>query len=283
MKARACSRRDGGDAASCRPRRALAALLAITLAGCSGSAAPPASASHVAPPAPPSATPAAALPSLKLTTVPRARIASDLRLEFDAPAFGDVLGAEFWRREQVRVRVVGASADVRVLVSVDGGRPRWLPPAGSLTLGELFPESTEPVVGAHELLAVAVSEQGQLLYAGPEVRPTFVRIGFFIGEKPVDPPLVDAPGLVCLSPFGTHYLAPKAPLRLEFLVLGAAPPALLTTTSARGTFRQVFDATQPSELAAAPLGDVRFRLDAGPSLRAECVVTINPSSEAPAP
>ena len=205
-------------------------------------------------------------------------------MEIVEPRFGDRLAALAISDQAVRLRVEKISAGDRVLVSLDGRRPRVLPEAGVLRLGQLLPEDEIIAEGAHVLVAAAVDRDGLALRARAPGIAAFSIVDFAVGEHPAAPSAKVLPRLFCLAPSGTFHGAEADRLVLSLLVVGPAKAKLPLSIAGAGVeFSSAVDPALPHAISGLPSGDLRFSVSLSATERAECVATLNRDGAEPVP
>lgn len=244
--------------------------------GVAATSAPVASALPASPVAPKPAEQPGALVLQPLPALPQSERAT--RIEIEKPAFGDALDPRLAELYEVAVRAVDLAATDSVLVSLDGRRARRVVPERKLRLRDLYSEDQSLAPGAHFLLAVAVNADGRWLPAAGAAGPrALALVEFSVGERGAASPPARAPELFCLSPAGTHYLAPGARVLLQVLAL--RPERRSAPLRVRGVGLDVSGEVQLGqayEVGGLPLGDVSFTAGEASGPHAECVITINP-------
>lgn len=268
--------------------------LLVLAIGCAAPAqgpapAPPRAASLDAPPAPSATvrvTPGVNSGNVTFRALPALVPASRApHIEIERPAFGDRIDPELADRTEIALRVLDApAADVTILLSLDGKRPRRWVSDRKLTLRALYPEDQALAPGAHLLFATAIDGSGHALgLDGASPPRPLALVGFSIGASPAAGLASTLPSLFCLNPSGTLYLAPNAPALFQVLALGGDGRSGPVPVRVRGRgvdFTSELDLRKAYEVVGLPLGDVTLSIGRAPGPYAECVVTINPETAA---
>lgn len=189
------------------------------------------------------------------------------RLEFRSPRDGQALDSAQADAVPIRLRdagFLGAKPGRRIGVVLDDFRVRYLARLpGGLTLGDLVPADRELEEGSHEVVAVLVSESGELLGGQVGAEPV-ATVQFWVGARPDTAPAPARPRLVYVEPQGTYNgEAAARSARLDYLVLGAEPDlevSVVRASTQAGAPTALTVVRSPQRIRGLASGDYRFEL-----------------------
>jgi hypothetical protein len=187
-------------------------------------------------------------------------------MEIVVPRDGQSLSAAQAATTRLRLRAKGFAlepAGRRIAVVLDDYRVRYVASLPtSIALGDLVPADRDLGSGSHELVAMLVSESGELMGSQEGAEPV-ATARFWVGpEEPTSFEPV-RPRLVYVEPQGTYNGESRvASARLDYIVLGGDPTLSVRATrrSTAGTRSESSVIQSPQQIIGLASGDYRFEL-----------------------